>query len=222
MNELEHVIAMQSQKADRWAKVSVVAQYAEAADVPAEAMAKWSRIYRLFNASGEAQQDEVFAAVGMYFLKNGCSPEGGYSKPIRTAGGVEVQAGEVIKVIGRLEGQIRQFMRGKLEDSYLFLKHNPAVRDDEALRVKAENCGVPAKYCYLLADWLGNDCQYFVGEEASYYSSLRSSLIARAKLRRADAGSHRKDRVMDDAPETQLAGHHHLGVSPGATTPLFG
>jgi len=189
MEDIERNVTVAQAARDRWSAVEVVPQYSESSDEPAVAGAKWARIYRLFQANGEAEQDAVFAAVNMYFLRNGCSPEGSYSKPIRTAGGVEVDSGDVVKITGKLEGEIRRFMRGRLEDSYNFLKYNPGVLNDDDLRARAESLGVPSRYRFLLADWLGSDCRYFVGEEADIYAGLRNSLIARAKMRKMRGSS---------------------------------
>jgi len=204
MDELEQAIAQQQTKTARWASVSVVNQAPENMDTPAESRAKWSKVYALFGARGETQQDEAFAAVNMYFLKNGASPAGKYRKPIQTAGGVSVESGEVVKITGKLEGEIRQFLRGRLEDSYLLLKHNPAVRDDEDLAVMAENAGVPRDQAWLLADWLGRDCKHFVGSEATTYNYLRTSKIAAAHAKRATAGTP-VDRVRENAPEAKIS-----------------
>jgi hypothetical protein len=173
-------------------------------DTPAEARVKWAKVYALFGASGETQQDEVFAAVNMYFLKNGASPRGQYKKAVSTAGGQSAESGAIVAITGRMPGEIRQFLRGRLGDSYTFLKYNPAIRDDEELGVAAENCGVSRDYAWLLADWLGKDCQYFVGSEADTYNALRTSKIAAARAKRvADLGE--PDRVLAMAPESKGA-----------------
>lgn len=188
---------------NRWATVGVVPQHSENADTVAEATVKWQAIYRLFDASSEAEQDEVFAAVCMYFLKNGCSPAGKYRKPIETAGGRQAGSGDVVAITGKLKGEIRQFMRARLEESYMFLKHNTAVVNDPGLRVAAENAGVPQADAWLLADWLGRDCPYFVGDEAEVYNKLRVSKIAVARAKQiTDLGD--ADKVMAAAPESKM------------------
>jgi len=212
MDELEHAVGGRS-SIERWSSVSAVAQASEAADTLPEAMAKWEKIYRKFGARSEGEKDEAFAAVNLYFLRNGCSPFGKYNKPIRTAGGVEVLSGEVVKISGRLEGEIRQFLRGRIKDSYEFLKFNPASTDDDSLAAIAESVGVPRSSCWLLADWLGPSCPFFVGNEDEVYRSLRSGKIALAAGRRSQAGSAR-DRVMEHAPEVKAAQVH--GVASGA------
>jgi len=210
MDELERNVAAATTRASRWASVAVVPQASEAADTVAESRQKWQKIYSLFGARGESEQDEVFAAVNYYFLRNGGSPEGKYAKPIRTAGGVEVQAGDVVKITGRLPGEIRQFLRGRLEDSYLFLKNNGAIADDAALATAAENAGVPKRQCWLMADWLGRDCCYFVGDEAEVYNRLRTSKIAAAQAKRAAARAE-VDRVLANAPETKFSAQARQG-----------
>jgi len=203
MDDLENQVKLSSSKAARWASVSVVQQAAENADTTVQSRAKWSKIYKLFGASREAEQDEVFAAVNVYFLRNGASPRGKYLKPIRTAGGAEVIAGEVVKITGKLEGEIRGFLRGRLEDSYTFLKHNEAVREDEALVATAQNAGVPHTHCWLLADWLGRDCPYFIGDEAEVYNKLRVVKIANAHDKNAVA-QHAPSTVREYAPEAKV------------------
>jgi len=203
IDDLEASVSRAKGKQARWAGVAAVPQFAENADTSVQATAKWSKVYALFGATGETQQDEVFAAVNLYLLKNGASPRGKYTKPIRTAGGIECESGKVVQVTGKLEGEIRQFMRGRLEDSYLFLKYNSAVRSDEALAAVAENQGVPREFSYLLADWLGKDCPYFVGPETDMYAALRSSKIAMSHAKSRTASPPR-DRVTEKAPETKM------------------
>jgi len=205
MDDLERQVAQSATKAARWGNVGVVRQASENADTVEQSRLKWAKIYRLFGASGESAQDEVFAAVNMYMLRNGASPSGKYRKPIVTAGGQSVDSGEVVKVTGRLEGEIRQFMRGRLEDSYMLLKHNAAIRNDDELATIAENAGVPREYCWLLADWLGRDCPFFVGDESEVYNKLRTSKIAMARAKRASALDF-EDHVLDKAPETKMIG----------------
>jgi len=219
MDDLERVVASQARTVDRWKSVAVVKQNAENADTPEQSTLKWGRIFSLFGARGESQQDEVFAAVNAYFLRNGASPEGKYRKPIKTAGGIEVPSGEVTKVTGQLEGEIRQFLRGRLLESYTLLKENPAFRDDNELSTMAENAGVPREYCWLLADWLGKDCPHFVGDEASMYIRLRTSKIAAAAAKRRVALPD-VDRVMQAAPETKMAGGHS-GFNGGYNEDVF-
>lgn len=204
MDDLENQVKVSSSKANRWASVSVVPQAAESADTSLACKAKWSKIYKLFNASREAEQDEVFAAVNAYFLRNGASPRGKYSKPIRTAGGAEVLSGEVVKITGKLEGEIRGFLRGRLEDSYLFLKNNEGVLQDEALQAIAQNAGVPHSQCWLLADWLGRDCPYFISDEAEVYNKLRTAKIANAYDKNAVAQAS-PSVVREYAPEAKVA-----------------
>lgn len=203
MEDLERSVAVHATKAQRWASVSVVRQAGENADTPEQSKMKWRKIYTLFGARGESEQDEAFAAVNAYFLRNGASPRGKYQKPIKTAGGQSVEAGEIVKITGRLEGEIRQFLRGRLEDSYLFLKHNAAIKDDEELATIAENAGVPRDACWLLADWLGRDCPYFVGSEADTYNRLRTSKIANARAKQVVTVAP-EDHVRDNAPETKM------------------
>lgn len=204
MDELERNVANASTRVSRWANVAVVPQAAENADTVTQSRAKWAKVYQLFGARGESEQDEVFAAANYYFLRNGASPRGKYSKPMRTAGGVEVEAGLVVKETGRLPGEIRQFLRGRLEDSYTFLKHNPAIKDDEALVTAAANAGIEKEYCWLMADWLGRDCPYFVGKEAEYYNKLRTSKIAAAYYKREFA-KEEVDHVAENTPESKVA-----------------
>lgn len=203
MEELERAVGGAQSRTDRWSRVATVPQAAENADTLEQSRHKWTKVYALLGAQGEAQQDEVFAAVNLYFLRNGASPAGKYEKPIRTAGGTECQSGEVVKVTGRQPGEIRQFLRGRLQDSYVFLKHNPAVKDDEALAAMAENAGVGRDYSWLLADWLGRDCPYFVGAESDIYNKLRTSRIATAQEKRELAQAP-VDQVRANAPETKV------------------
>jgi len=204
MDDLENIVAAASRAQNRWASVDVVSQPRENADTESGAKAKWSRVYNLFDARSESLQDEVFGAVNYYFLTNGCSPKGKYRKPIRTAAGTEVSSGEIVKITGRLEGEIRQFLRGRLRDSYMFLKHNAAIKDDDDLCTVAENAGVPRSMCWMLADWLGRDCQYFVGDEATVYNQLRTSKIAAAREKEAVASAG-VDHVHAYAPESKMS-----------------
>lgn len=218
MDDLEAQVKAASSKAARWAAVNVVEQAAENADTTVQSRQKWSKIYKLFGASGESQQDEVFAAVNAYFLRNGASPRGKYSKPIRTAGGVEVSSGDVVKITGKLQGEIRGFLRGRLEDSYLFLKNNEAIRNDEALQAAAQNAGVSHYQCWLLADWLGRDCPFFVGDESEVYNRLRTAKIQNAYDKTAvDQGG--EDTVRAYAPEAKVV--RERGESRSYNNDLF-
>lgn len=203
MDELERAVGGGRTRAQRWAEVAVVPQEAENADTPKQSRAKWSKVYALFDAKSEAQQDEVFAAVNAYFLRNGASPFGRYEKNIHVAGGAEVEAGAVVQITGRQPGSVRQFLRGRLEDSYLLVKNNPAITDDPALAAVAENAGVGREHSYLLADWLGRDCPYFVGSEAEIYNTLRTSRIATAYEKRGVA-QEPVDQVKANAPESKV------------------
>lgn len=217
MEELERAVGASATKAQRWASVPVVAQAGENTDTTVQSRHKWAKIYALFGAQGEAQMDEVFGAVNYYFLRNGASPRGKYTKPVRTAGGLEKESGEVVKITGRLEGEIRQFLRGRLEDSYLFLKHNAQIKEDPYLVTMAENAGVSREYVWLMADWLGRDCPYFVGQEADVYNILRTSKIAAASAKRAEA-TPEVDRVKMNTPETKMS---HRGHQPSYNDDLF-
>jgi len=204
MDELERSVQAAAGQQSRWASVGVVKPGRENADSAVESRTKWSKIYRLFGASGESQQDEVFGAVNYYFLLNGCSPHGKYSKQIQTATGAAIEAGEVVKITGRLEGEIRQFLRGRLADSYSFLKYNPAIKEDEELATMSENVGVSRSSCWMLADWLGKDCPHFVGDEATVYNHLRTSKIAAARAKAVSALPE-VDRVGLVTPETKMS-----------------
>lgn len=215
MDDLENMntqVGREKRKVDRWASVAVVPQAAENADTPAQSKLKWTKVCRLFGANTESAQDEVFAAVNMYFLVNGASPYGKYEKPIRTAGGTETVAGEVVRITGRSEGEIRQFLRGRLEESYMFLKNNPAVAEDESLAAKAQNAGVARNQCFLLADWFGRDCPYFVGSEGEVYNRLRTSKIANAYDKRATA-QPMPDAVRESAPEAKISSYQNGGFN---------
>jgi len=219
MDELEQHVANAKNKAARWASVPAVPQAAESADTRAECFAKWAKIYKLFGANGESAQDEVFAAVNYYFLRNGASPAGKYRKPIRTAGGAEVSAGEVVKILGQQDGEIRQFLRGRLDDSYMFLRNNVTVAEDEELAARAANAGVARVYSWLLADWLGQDCPYFVGDEARVYLSLRASKLAATNVKRDARGGTPEDRVMAQVPE--VVAQRHASGHTAYNTELF-
>lgn len=207
MDELEQAVGGARSRTERWAAVALVPQAAENADTPGQSRLKWGKVYALLNAATEAQQDEVFAAVNAYFLRNGASPVGRYEKHIHVAWGAECEAGAVVQIIGRRPGALRQFLRGRLEDSYLLLKNNPAIKEDEALATIAENAGVGREYSYLLADWFGRDCQFFVGPEAEIYNKLRTSRIANAYEKR-EAAQEPVDQVKANAPESKLRTPH--------------
>jgi len=182
---------------ERWAAVSAVPQQREDRLPMEEARAKWSRIYEMFGARSEDSMDEAFAAINLYFLVNGCSPAGKYARKVRTAGGIEIPVDSVVKITGRLEGEIRQFMRADMEKTYNCLKFTPAVRQDQALQDKAERLGVPREKAWLLADWL-RDCEYLTGEEAALHTSLSKMLITDANERRTKpVASHRVDREVN-------------------------
>lgn len=173
---------------ERWGRVPAVVQEREDRLPEHEGDAKWNAIYRLFGARDEGARDEAFVAVNAYFAVNGCSPYGKYSRVVRTAGGVEVPVAHVVKVTGRLEGDIRQFLRSKLENSYNAMKFGRALFDDEAALARAESRGIPRHLVYLLCDWF-KDCEYLTAEEEEIYKAISARNIAGARARRELAKS---------------------------------
>lgn len=184
---------------NRLANVRTVPQHKESIEPRGSADVKWTAIYRLFGASTEAMQDEVFAAVNLYFLGNGTSVFGKYKRSIRTAGGVEVVAADIVKIIGQQSGLIRQFMRAKMLESYTFLKHNRAVQEDEVVLQQASEYNLERSQAWLLADWL-EGCPHFVGDEDKLYSAIRARRIGRANKQRLIQGVDPDEMVVDEDP----------------------
>lgn len=184
-----------SAAAAKWQSVAGIVQEREDRLPMGEAMMKWTRIYTLFSADSEGSQDEVFLAVNHYFCVNGCSDRGKYRRPIRTGGGIEVEAGRVVAITGKQEGEIRQFMRGLMKKSYECLKHAPSIRGDAALCSAAESAGVPRSMCWLMADWLGG-CEFFTPEESQLWERVKRDKIHASNERRRTAASLSK--VEDD------------------------
>lgn len=174
---------------DRWGKVSTSVQEREDRLSLSATTAKWSKIYRLFGATTEDSRDEVFVAVNGYFAVNGCSPDGRYARDIRTGGGVAVSSSDVVRITGKLEGDVRQFLRGKLKESFESLKNSTVLTEDEATLAKAESLGIPRHMVYLVADWL-KGCEYFSVDEAEVYIAVSRKTIQAAAARRAEVGSN--------------------------------
>jgi len=168
--------------ADRWARTPAVPQQREDTLPEEAAVAKWQQIYNLFGATGESARDEVFVAVNGYMAINGASPDGRYSREIKTAGGVSVSASEVIKITGRLKGDVRQFLRGMSKKSYECLKHSAVLREDTHALARAESAGIPRHMVHLLADWL-RGCEWLTAEEEDIYKVVSSRNIASAQTR---------------------------------------
>jgi len=189
---------------DRWAAVPVALAVREDRLAPEEADSKWSVVNQLFGAQGEAQFDEVYAAVTQYFLVNGCSPEGRYKRVISTAGGLSCNVGEVVKVTGVLPGEIRQFLRAHMAKSYACLKYSPASHD-EVLRNKAESLEIPRDQAWLLADWL-KECECFTPDEMRLHGGLSTRLINAARAKRnvgeVPTRSGERRREVDDYQST--------------------
>jgi len=187
--------------ADRWGGVATVAQNREDRLPVEDAVAKWQQIYALFGATGESMRDEVFAAVNGYFAVNGCSPYGKYSREVKTAGGIRVGASELTRITGRLEGDIRQFLRGRLKESYESLKHSRVLKDDEAALAKAEASGIPRHLVHLLADWLRH-CEFLTPEEEDIYTKVSSKNITDARERRVSgrADEGKRGDLLHDEP----------------------
>jgi len=183
MSESNVNISVPLSEAERWSGVPALPQQREDRLPPEDAAVMWNRIYEEFGANSETARDEAFAAVTLYFLVNGASPSGKYARLVRTAGGSVVPVDSIVKIIGRLEGQIRQFLRSDMKKSYACLKHTSAVKSDRALCDKAERLGVPRGAAWLLADWL-RDCEYLTGEEAVIHGKLSEKLISDASVRR--------------------------------------
>jgi len=216
----ENIFAPMGQvhEAERWSAVPAVPQQREDRLPMEEAGAKWGRIYELFGANSENSMDEAFAAVNLYFLVNGGSPSGKYARSVRTAGGVVVPIDSVVKVTGKLEGEIRQFLRADMRKTYNCLKYSPAVSGDRALQDKAERLGVPRHQCWILADWL-RDCEYLTGEEAAIHSKLSTKLIAEANARRrTPVSSHRVEETSDENADHAMYGGPVLPVGSVGST----
>jgi len=169
----------------RWSAVQVPVQERESALPEAVAVEKWQRIYALFGAGGtsEAQQDAMYLAVLVYFVKNGCSPSGDYKRPIRTSDGREAMSGDVVRVTGKLEGEIRQFLRAHEKKSVEALKYSASPAQDPYLAALAEKYGITEGRVYLLADWL-KDSPYLMGDEVRVYEDARRARIRDAQVRR--------------------------------------
>jgi len=170
-----------------WEAVGVPVQAGEDRDTREVADGKWRRIYVLFGANTEALYREVKLAWWVYCAKNGSSPEGKYSKPVRTASSTRaVTAGEIVAITGRTEGEVREFNRSYLEDSYRALKSNQEWRKDPELVAKAQAKSLPIEAMHLLADWFGKSCPYFTPQEAKLYVQVSGVTIADARARRAE------------------------------------
>jgi len=203
---------------DRWGAIAGVSQEREDRLPVDVATGKWQRIYNLFQAKDEKGRDDVFAAVNAYFAINGCSPLGRYSREVKTEGGTRVSASDIVKVTGRLEGDVRQFLRARLKDSYESLKYSGYLKRDESALAKAEEKGIPRHLVHLLADWF-KDCEYFTAEEADIYVKVSRATIADAKDRRRDVEPTRRadgqsDEVTAASPPPAFAG----GRGPSAVS----
>lgn len=208
MNDLEFLATMSDSHANvaarggasRWARVAVAQPQLEGRMPLETAVAKWQQIYNLFHANGEDARDEVFTAVNGYFALNGCSPSGRYSRDIVTGSGVRVPVDAVVKITGRLEGDIRQFLRGMMLESYECLKYTTVLSGNEAALAKAESLGIPRHMVHLLADWF-KDCEYFTADEQSVYGKVSQAVIAQAVSRKNQAAKldgKRADLQADD------------------------
>jgi len=208
--------AGREQAAARWAAVAGVPQAREDRLPMDRAMAKWNQIYALFGADSEEMRDEVFLAVNMYFWANGCSPEGKYERNIRTAGGVEVGSGDVVRIVGRLPGEIRQFLRGLMKKSYECLKYSSAIREDAVMRDKAEGLGVSADYSWLLADWL-KGCEFLTASEMEMQQAVAARQIGKANARRREQlvtpGPHFADEEVEAVPPVAAGTAYPQGYS---------
>lgn len=171
---------------ERWAAVSVPKQLTETMADPDVARGKWNAIYAACGVSSEGERDGVFGAVMHYFVKNGSSPEGRYAHVVNMPNGRKLPAGVVTKITGKLEGEIRQFLRADLKKTYTCVKHLKSLKEDEYLLAEAERWGIAGGRTWLLADFL-NRCPYFVGDEDRVYEDVRAKKIAAAGERRRGA-----------------------------------
>jgi len=193
---------------ERWASVSAVPQPREDR-LPMElAVPMWQKIYSLFGAKGEKDQDEAFVAVQGFFCANGCSPAGHYSREVKTGGGVVVPSSDIVKVTGRLEGDVRKFLRARMRDSYEALKYSAVVMQDEVLLQKAESVGIPRSMAFLLADWL-KDCECFNAEEQDLYQKVSRRTLEAARVRRTKPSGETAKRA--DAGEEEVSPEVHQG-----------
>lgn len=175
---------------ERWAAVQVVPPERESVLPPAQTAQRWEAIYRLFDATTEAARDEAFAAVVSYFLVNGTSTRGEYLRSVRTAGGIEVEIAAVIDIVGKQEGDIRRFVRGRMQDTYNLLKYNPLIVEDKMLEQKAAIRGLSKDRAWMLADWLSG-CPYFIGSESEEYEAQKTLTLRNAAWREVRPQQHR-------------------------------
>jgi len=202
-----------NQVRDRWASVQVVLPERESVLPPAATATKWEAIYRLFDATTEDARDEVFAAVISYFLVNGTSARGEYLRSVRTAGGVEIEIASVIAIVGKQEGDIRRFVRGRMQDTYNFLKYNPMVVEDKMLVEKAALRGLSRDRAWLMADWL-SDCPFFIGSESEEYQTQRALVLRNAAWRDVKQPTTRMLALegghVESVPPTPFGGEHAM------------
>lgn len=166
-------------KKSRWADVRVPPAQDERSEAPDTSARHWAEWESKFGASSEAAKNEVFVATQLYLTKNGASPYGKYARSI-TANGVAVVASELITITGRGEGAIRQFMRGRLQDTVECGRTNMCFRNDDSLRGAAADYGLAPEQAWLLGDWLVPSNPWLTAEEYDIATSMRATNIKRA------------------------------------------
>jgi len=197
---------------ERWSRIETPAPQSEQRKSPEYAAAKWLQIYSAFGAQGEDAQDKAFAAVVAYFWKNGCSPEGDYSADVKSATGVAVPSGQIVKITGRLEGDIRKLLRATMKKTYDSLRYSPLVGTDEHMRDRAEEKGIPRDKCYLLLDALSG-CEFFDATDKDLYDKASIRSIAESNARKAIAGvstASRADNVVEAATVEEFAANRQI------------
>lgn len=205
----------------RWEAVPEFAIASERADTEKVSNERWNVIYADFAATADPAKDEVFSAVNAYFAKNGSSPEGGYKRPIR-ANGKDLSADVIVKRVGTADGAIRKFLRGKLKDSTLALKHSKAIRKDPEMCAQALLYGLSPEQAWLLADWLVPKNTYLTVEEEQIATRIRTGRISTANSGRGNAPVGVAGIKDGRAAETKVSAVEKVDEKPAyAGTTLF-
>jgi len=141
----------------------------------------------------------VRCAVYEYGAKNGTVKMGNYTGIIQTSYGRKFSS----KIIAtECRGQIRQFFRGNMDESYEALTESHALTSDDRLVARALNANVPLSAIIALCDWF-KDCPKMSTLEVTHHNRLFVNKNAAAT---ASRGGSLEDTLNRSVAETEMGG----------------
>jgi len=142
----------------------------------------WKRIYKMSGVGDgdEKAKRELRAAAYVYAAINGTSSVGNYRRNMVTASGRSIPARVLPQV---LNGNIRQFFRGNMDDAYDFFVETGHMETEHRFCEKAAAKGVAASEAFCTADFLA-DCSKFTPLQKRAHQMAFDYGVSRARRAR--------------------------------------